>query len=132
MAAGTRADAPVFSASSQERNAARACAKVKTSIARLEAREADRRKDRCVKTSTDLAHRFDVIRVEDLRIANMVKSARGSADAPGVNVAQKAGRNREIGRSGWGLLVRRLEDKAPDGSTGRPVNGELQPALLAW
>jgi putative transposase len=29
------------------------------------------------------------------------------------NVRQKAGLNREILRSGWGLLVRRLEDKAP-------------------
>ncbi len=28
-------------------------------------------------------------------------------------MAAKAGLNREIGRSGWGLLVRRLEDKAP-------------------
>ncbi len=32
---------------------------------------------------------------------------------PGRNVRQKAGLNREIMRSGWGLLVRRLEDKAP-------------------
>jgi transposase len=32
---------------------------------------------------------------------------------PGRNVRAKAGLNREISRSGWGLLVRRLEDKAP-------------------
>ena len=31
----------------------------------------------------------------------------------GRNVRQKAGLNREILRSGWGLLVHRLEDKAP-------------------
>ena len=34
-------------------------------------------------------------------------------DAPGRNVGQKAGLNRGIQRSGWGLLVRRLQDKAP-------------------
>jgi putative transposase len=32
---------------------------------------------------------------------------------PGQYVCQKAGLNREILRAGWGLLVRRLEDKAP-------------------
>jgi IS605 OrfB family transposase len=87
--------------------------KVKAQAARLKAREADRRKDWVEKTSTDLARRFDVIRVEDLNIQGMTSSARGTAEAPGVSVAAKARLNREIQRSGWGLLVRRLEDKAP-------------------
>ena len=82
-------------------------------IARLKAREADLRKDWCEKVSTDLARRFDVIRVEDLRIQDMTRSAKGSLGQPGRNVAAKAGLNREIMRSGWGLLVGRLEDKAP-------------------
>jgi transposase len=43
----------------------------------------------------------------------MTRSAKGTAEAPGRNVAAKAGLNREIGKSGWGALVRRLEDKAP-------------------
>jgi transposase len=86
---------------------------VKTAIARLKARETDRRKDWAEKTSTDLARRFDVIRVEDLNIPGMIRSARGTTDAPGRNVRQKAGLNRGIQRSGWGLLVRRLEQKAP-------------------
>jgi putative transposase len=86
---------------------------VKAAVARLKARDADRRKDWCEQTSTDLARRFDVIRVEDLNIRGMTRSAKGTLQAPGRNVAQKAGLNREIGKSGWGLLVRRLEDKAP-------------------
>jgi transposase len=85
----------------------------KTTAAHLKAREASRRKDWCEKTSTDLARRFDVIRVEDLKIRNMTRSARGTAQAPGVNVAAKAGLNRGILGNGWGALVRRLEDKAP-------------------
>jgi putative transposase len=85
----------------------------KTAVARLKAREADRRKDWAEKASTGLAQRFDVIRVEDLDIKNMIRSAKGTKDAPGRNVAQKAGLNRGIGMAGWGLLVRRLEDKAP-------------------
>jgi putative transposase len=87
--------------------------RVKTAIATLKAREVDRRKDWAEKTSTTLARRFDLIRVEDLRIASMARSARGTTAQPGRNVRQKAGLNRGILASGWGLLVRRLEDKAP-------------------
>jgi len=79
----------------------------------LSGREADRRKDWAEKASTGLARRFDLIRVEDLNIKNMTRSARGTKDAPGRNVAQKAGLNRGISTAGWGLLVRRLEEKAP-------------------
>jgi putative transposase len=87
--------------------------RVKLAIARLKAREADRRKDWAEKVSTDIARRFDVIRVEDLKIGYMTRSAKGTIAAPGRNVRQKAGLNRAILRSGWGLLVGRLEDKAP-------------------
>src|SRR6202050_2077135 len=87
--------------------------RVKHGIARLRARETDRRKDWAEKTSTGIARRFDLIRVEDLKIGNMTRSEKGARENPGRNVRQKAGLNREILRSGWGLLVRRLEDKAP-------------------
>jgi putative transposase len=87
--------------------------RVKRTIARLRARETDRRKDWAEKASTDIARRFDLIRVEDLHIGNMTRSAKGTRGDPGRNVCQKAGLNREILRSGWGLLRRRLEEKAP-------------------
>jgi putative transposase len=86
---------------------------VKRAIARLRIRETDRRKDWAEKASTDIARRFDLIRIEDLQIKNMTRSARGTRENPGRNVGQKAGLNRGILDSGWGLLVRRLEDKAP-------------------
>ena len=87
--------------------------RVKAAVARLKAREADRRKDWCEQVSTGLARRFDVIRVEDLKVRNMTRSAKGTKEVPGKNVAQKAGLNKAIQSSGWGLLVRRLEEKAP-------------------
>jgi transposase len=87
--------------------------RVKHAIARLRARETDRRKDWAEKASTSIARRFDVIRVEDLQIMNMTRSANGTRENPGRNVRAKSGLNRGILRSGWGLLVRRLEDKAP-------------------
>ena len=86
--------------------------RVKHAIARLRAREADQRKDWAEQTSTGIARRFDVIRVEDLQIAAMTRSAKGTRDSPGRNVRAKAALNRGILRSGWGLLVRRLEEKA--------------------
>jgi putative transposase len=88
-------------------------ARVKTAIARLKARQTDRRKDWVEQASTRLARRYDLIRVEDLKIKNMVRSARGTIAAPGTNVRAKAGLNRSIHAAGWGRLVMRLEDKAP-------------------
>jgi transposase len=99
--------------------------RVRHAIARLRARDRDRRKDWAEKTSTGIARRFDVIRVEDLKIGNMTRSAKGTRENPGRNVRQKAGLNRGILRSGWGLLVRRLEDKAP----GRVE--KIKPALTS-
>jgi transposase len=102
-----------------QRKLARACKgssrrrRVKIAIATLRARDADRRKDWAEKTSTDLARRFDLIRIEDLRIPGMTRSAKGNLAKPGRGVRQKAGLNRGILASGWGLLARRLDEKAP-------------------
>jgi putative transposase len=87
--------------------------RVRLAMARMRSRETDRRKDWVEKASTDLARRFDLIRVEDLQIKNMTRSARGTPADPGRRVRQKAGLNRQILGAGWGLLVRRLQDKAP-------------------
>ncbi|TDD85253.1 transposase [Actinomadura darangshiensis] len=87
-------------------------ARTKAAIARLNARETDRRADWIEKTSTCLARRFDVIGVEDLKIKDMTRSARGTVEAPGRGVGQKAGLNRGILAAGWGALVTRLEHKA--------------------
>jgi putative transposase len=86
---------------------------VRLALARLHVRMADRRKDWAEKVSTDIARRFDIIRVEDLQTRNMTRSARGTPDNPGRNVRAKAALNRGIMMSGWGVLVRRLEAKAP-------------------
>ncbi|MFF2128786.1 RNA-guided endonuclease InsQ/TnpB family protein [Streptomyces olivochromogenes] len=82
-------------------------------VARLKAREANRRKDWCEKTSTMLARSCGLVRFEKLNIKNMTRSAKGTAEQPGKNVRQKAGLNRAILAQGWGLLRRRTEQKAP-------------------
>jgi transposase len=74
--------------------------RVRHAIARLRARERDRRKDWAEKASTDIARRFDAIKVEDLRIGAMTRSGKGTLENPGRNVRAKAGLNRGILRSG--------------------------------
>ncbi len=86
-------------------------ARTKLAIARLRARETDRRRDGVEKVTTDVARLFDSIRVEDLKVRAMTRSARGTREHPGTRVAQKRGLNREISRQGWGLLVARLTHK---------------------
>ncbi len=93
--------------------------RVKAAIAKLYACARNRRKDWVEKVSTDLARRFDVIRVEDLRIGQMTKRPKPKPDPeqqgrflPNRRRA-KAGLNRGILANGWGALVRRLKHKAP-------------------
>ena len=103
--------------------------RVRHVIARLRARETDRRKDWAEKTSTGIARRFDLIRVEDLQIGNMTRSATGTRENPGRNVRAKAGLNRGILRSGWGLLVRQAAGQGP-GPGGEGQTRVYEPAVL--
>jgi putative transposase len=98
----------------RQRKGSRRREQTKLAIARLKAREADRRRDWTEKTSTDLARRFDLICVEDLDVRVMTRTGRGTVQRPGRGVRQKAGLNRGILASGWGRLVVRLENKASD------------------
>lgn len=84
----------------------------KVRLARLHVRNADRRKDWAEKASTGIARRYDTIRIEDLKVRNMVRTARGTIEQPGRNVRQKSGLNRSILAAGWSLFANRLQHKA--------------------
>lgn len=86
--------------------------KAKARLALLHVRNADRRRDWAEKASTSIARGYDLIRLEDLRVANMIRSAKGTLTVPGRNVRQKSGLNRSILNAGWSLFAKRLEDKA--------------------
>jgi putative transposase len=109
--------------------------RTKRQIARLSAREVDRRKDWIEKTTTALVRDYDLICIEDLKVKNMVRSAKGTVENPGKNVRQKAGLNRSISSQAWALFRTRLTDKAaaaigPDGSP-RPVVVAVPPAFTS-
>lgn len=86
--------------------------KTKMRLAKLHARDRDRRKDWIEKTTTVVAKKYDQIKVEELRINDMTRSARGTIEAPGRNVKIKSRLNRAILSNGWAKFVRRLGDKA--------------------
>jgi putative transposase len=49
--------------------------------------------------------------IEDLKIKNMSKSAKGDIEHPGKNVKAKSGLNRSILDQGWGEFKRQIEYK---------------------
>lgn len=65
-------------------------------IARLRARQARRRLDFTHKLTTDLAKSHGWVGIEDLRVRNMTRSAKGTILTPGRRVTAKAGLNRGI------------------------------------
>ncbi|WP_308164171.1 RNA-guided endonuclease InsQ/TnpB family protein [Nonomuraea sediminis] len=88
-------------------------------IAALYAKVRRQRLDGAHKAALALIRDYDVIVHEDLQIANMTRSASGTVDAPGTNVAQKSGLNRSILDAGWGVFLTVLAHKAE--SAGREV-----------
>lgn len=76
--------------------------KQKRNVNRIHAKIADSRRDYLQKTSTEISKSHAIIVVEDLKVANMSKSARGTIEQPGRHVAQKSGLNKSILDQGWG------------------------------
>jgi putative transposase len=95
-------------------------------IAKLRARQTRRRDDWLHKTTTDLAKSHGLVAVEDLKITNMTRSARGTLQHPGRNVRAKAGLNRSILGMAWGRALWMLAYKCPD------HGGELTKAPAAY
>ena len=86
--------------------------KTKLRLARIAARDTRRRKAWQHRQAARLTRCYRIIGIEDLQIANMTRSAKGTVEAPGKNVKAKSGLNRSILEVGWGGLREKLEYKA--------------------
>ncbi|MGP3932973.1 RNA-guided endonuclease InsQ/TnpB family protein [Nonomuraea sp. KM88] len=93
--------------------------KVVARVATLHAKVRRQRLDGAHKAALALVRTYDVIVHEELRIANMTRSASGTSEAPGRNVAAKSGLNRSILDAGWGVFLTILAHKAE--SAGRKL-----------
>ncbi len=72
------------------------------------------RHDHAHQLSRWLIDNHDLIVHEKLQITNMVRSAKGTVENPGTNVAAKSGLNRSIHDAGWGQLLAFVTYKAEE------------------
>jgi len=80
-------------------------------IRRIHIKIANCRHDFLHKHSTEISKNHAVIVVEDLQVAHMSKSAKGTLEEPGHNVKAKSGLNKAILDQGWGMFRRLLTYK---------------------
>ena len=85
--------------------------KLNLKINKLHHHVANIRHDYLHKVTTTLSKNHAMIVVEDLKVANMSKSAKGSIEKKGKNVKAKSGLNKSILDQGWSMLVGMLEYK---------------------
>nr|WP_235005944.1 transposase [Nocardiopsis sp. JB363] len=75
-------------------------------------RAVERRGDFCAQLAHTLTTRHNMVVLEALRTTNMTASAKGTLEAPGKKVRQKAGLNRAIRDKGWHRLELALRNAA--------------------
>ncbi len=85
--------------------------KIKRKITKLHIRIANARNDYLHKLSHNLSKNHAVVVLEDLKVANMSKSAKGTIEEPGTNVKAKSGLNKSILDQGWAEFKRQLDYK---------------------
>lgn len=81
-------------------------------IAKKMKKKVNIREDFQHKLSDKIVKENDIIIMEDLKLKNMTKSASGTLESPGTNVAQKAGLNRELLNQAMGGLRNKIQYKA--------------------
>jgi len=83
-------------------------------LARAKEREANRRRDYLHKMARRIVRSADVIALETLNLRAMTRSAKGTPEKPGRNVAAKAGLNRAILDASFGQSERLITEKAEE------------------
>jgi putative transposase len=85
--------------------------KAKTKVQRIHTRIANARRDYLHKVTATISKNHAVVCMEDLKVANMSRSAAGTIEKPGKNVAAKSGLNQSILDQGWYEFRRQLDYK---------------------
>ena len=85
--------------------------KAKAKVQKIHTQIANARRDFLHKATTTISQNHAMVFVEDLQVQNMSRSAAGTAENHGKNVAQKSGLNKAILDQGWGEFRRQLDYK---------------------
>lgn len=87
--------------------------RAKRRLAKLREREANARRTRHFQIASQIVGKgAGHIVIEDLAVANMMRSASGTIEQPGTNVAAKSGLNRSIADAAPAQFLKILSDKA--------------------
>ncbi len=81
-------------------------------IQKIHRKVVNARNDFLHRISTEICKNHAKIFLEDLKVANMSRSAQGTVEAPGKQVRQKSGLNKSILDQGWREFRRQLEYKS--------------------
>jgi len=93
---------------------------------------ANAREDHTDKITTEICKNHAKIFVEDLKVLNMSKSAKGTIENPGKNVRAKSGLNKSILDQGWSEFRRQLEYKSSwYGADVIPINPQYTSQLCS-
>lgn len=85
--------------------------KAKAKVSKLHFSIANIRRDYLHKISAQISQNHAIVYVEDLKVSNMSKSAKGDSEHHGKNVKQKSGLNRSILDQSWYEFRRQLDYK---------------------
>jgi putative transposase len=83
-------------------------------VANRHRKVSNQRRDLHHQVARRLVDAYDVIALEDLAVKNMTRSASGTLELPGTNVAAKSGLNRSILDAGWAEFATILAAKAEE------------------
>ena len=121
LAAAQRALSRTAKGSNRRRRAAARVARIHTQVTNL-------RTNATNQLTSRLVHQHAVIAVEDLNVAGMTRSARGTIDNPGRNVRQKAGLNRAILDGAFATIRWQLDHKTRWYGSRLAVIGRFEPS----
>lgn len=85
--------------------------KAKAKVTKIHRKIGNLRRDALHKTTTIISQNHAMVCIEDLKIGNMSRSAKGTVENPGARVKAKSGLNRSILDQGWYEFRRQLEYK---------------------